>query len=61
MMLLMCPLYGGCVYWYLYMITSTDMSQLRRGWASNCHSENVNGMFCVNSEPLAEIAVMLGA
>lgn len=45
----------------LYMITSTDINQLRRGCASNCHSENVYEMFCVDSALLLATVVRLGA
>lgn len=53
-----CTLNGGCVYSYLYMITSTDMSQLRRTCASRRHNEYVYEVHCVFS--LAALLTLAG-
>lgn len=39
-----------CYCCTLYMITTTDISQLRLACESRYHSENVNGMLWVDSD-----------
>lgn len=45
----------------LYIITTTDISQLRLACGSRYHSENVNGMLCVDSAVNGATFVRLGA